>query len=92
MPDLTVWVLLVLTGLFGGAAHIAMTLAFKYAEASLLAPFEYLTVLWAAAIGAAIFAEIPGLSFLIAAPLVVTGAVLASPGMSAGWRRKQTRV
>lgn len=85
-PDAGVWVLLVLTGVFGGSAHIAMTLAFRYAEASLLAPFEYLTILWAAAIGAAVFAEIPGASFLIAAPLVVAGALLATPGMSIRWR------
>lgn len=87
-PDAAIWTLLILTGLFGGAAHIAMTLAFKYAEASLLAPFEYLTILWAAAIGAALFAEIPGLTFLIAAPLVVAGAVLASPGWSVLGLRK----
>ena len=92
-PDPMMWLLLILTGLFGGAAHIAMTLAFKYAEASLLAPFEYLTILWAAVAGAVLFAEVPGLSFMIAAPLVVTGAVLASQGISNGgrpaWRRKQ---
>lgn len=90
-PDHTTWLLLVLTGVFGGAAHIAMTLAFKYAEASLLAPFEYLTILWAAAIGVSLFAEIPGLSFMIAAPLVVTGAVLASPGLSIGSLHKRRK-
>ncbi|MGD1881832.1 MAG: DMT family transporter [Paracoccaceae bacterium] len=91
MPDASVWILLVLNGVFGGSAHIAMTLAFRYAEASLLAPFEYLTILWAAAIGAAIFAEIPGFSFMIAAPLVVAGAFLASPGILLGLRRGRLR-
>ncbi|QBF32692.1 DMT family transporter [Thalassococcus sp. S3] len=81
-PEPLIWLLLILTGLFGGAAHIAMTLAFRYAEASLLAPFEYLTVLWAAAIGAVAFAEIPGLTFLLAAPLVVMGALLSTSGVS----------
>ena len=33
-------------GLFGGFAHIAMTLAFRYAEATRLAPFEYAALLW----------------------------------------------
>lgn len=83
-PDTATWVLLAATGLFGGAAHIAMTLSFRYAQASLLAPFEYLTILWAAVIGAAVFAETPGGAFLIAAPMVVAGAVLASPGASVG--------
>ena len=39
-----VW--LVSAGLFGGFAHIAMTMAFRYAEASRLAPFEYIALLW----------------------------------------------
>ncbi|MEM1345068.1 MAG: DMT family transporter [Pseudomonadota bacterium] len=85
-PDALTWALLVATGLFGGAAHIAMTLSFRYAQASLLAPFEYLTILWAAAIGAAVFAETPGGAFLIAAPLVIAGAVLASPTIKLGLR------
>ncbi|MEM7378493.1 MAG: DMT family transporter, partial [Pseudomonadota bacterium] len=38
--------LLVSAGLFGGFAHIAMTLSFRYAEASRLAPFEYLALMW----------------------------------------------
>ncbi|MEM9764632.1 MAG: DMT family transporter [Pseudomonadota bacterium] len=83
-PTAATWALLVVTGLLGGAAHIAMTLSFRYAQASLLAPFEYLTILWAAVIGGAVFAETPGGAFLVAAPLVVAGAVLASPGADVG--------
>ncbi|MGF1526563.1 MAG: EamA family transporter, partial [Candidatus Competibacterales bacterium] len=76
--------LLVLAGLLGGAAHIAMTLSFRYAAASVLAPFEYLTVLWAAVLGFVLFAESPAPSFLLAAPLVIAGAVLASSGSRKG--------
>ncbi|MEO0359401.1 MAG: DMT family transporter, partial [Pseudomonadota bacterium] len=45
-PEGTILWLLVLSGFFGGFAHIAMTLAFRYAEASRLAPFEYVALLW----------------------------------------------
>ena len=38
-PDAQTVLLLVLAGLFGGFAHIAMTLSFSYTEASRLAPF-----------------------------------------------------
>ncbi|WP_202048854.1 hypothetical protein [Neorhizobium sp. AL 9.2.2] len=46
MPGGFAFILLILAGLFGGFAHIAMTLSFRHAEASLLAPFEYLAILW----------------------------------------------
>ncbi|MEM6462316.1 MAG: DMT family transporter [Pseudomonadota bacterium] len=80
-PDAATYLLLIGTGLCGGAAHIAMTLSFRHAEASLLAPFEYLTLLWAMVVGVLFFAETPSAAFAIAAPLVIGGAVLASPQM-----------
>nr|WP_321510081.1 DMT family transporter [uncultured Celeribacter sp.] len=72
--------LLVATGLVGGLAHILMTLSFRHAEASALAPFEYLSVLWAVALGFAFFAEVPGLAFLLAGPLILVGAFVARSG------------
>lgn len=45
MPNQTTLVLLVAVGLLGGFAHIAMTLAFRFAEACRLAPFEYVALL-----------------------------------------------
>lgn len=88
-PDAATYLLLIGTGLCGGAAHIAMTVSFRHAEASLLAPFEYLTLLWAMFIGVMFFAETPTAAFLIAAPLVIAGAVLASPegAFRVFWRR-----
>jgi len=72
--------LLIATGLAGGLAHILMTLSFAHADASALAPFEYLSVLWAVFLGFAFFAEVPGLAFLLAGPLVLIGAFIARPG------------
>ncbi|WP_179379704.1 DMT family transporter [Jannaschia marina] len=70
--------LLVLAGLFGGAAHIAMTLAFRYAEASRLAPFEYVALIWAALADLLLFGTPLGPSFLLALPLVLLGAASAA--------------
>lgn len=70
--------LLVLSGLFGGAAHICMTLALRYAEASRLAPFEYLALIWPVLADLAIFGLAPSGSFLLALPLVLAGAGLAA--------------
>ncbi len=78
-PDLA---LLFAAGLFGGAAHIAMTVSFRLAEASAMAPFEYLTLIWAILAGLVLFSEVPDAVFLIAAPLIIAGAVVAAPAGS----------
>ena len=78
MPDGRTLALLIAAGLFGGFAHIAMTLAFRYAEASRLAPFEYLALLWPVAADLLIFKLPLSTSFLLAAPLVLAGAALAA--------------
>jgi len=78
IPDDFTLLLLVACGLFGGFMHIAMTLAFRYAEASRLAPFEYLALLWLLAADLLIFKLPLSTSFILAAPLVLAGAALAS--------------
>lgn len=77
-PDLQTLVLLVLAGLFGGFAHIAMTLSFSFTQASRLAPFEYVALLWPVLADLLIFKLPLGTSFLFAVPLVLMGAVIAA--------------
>lgn len=72
--------LLVGAGVAGGFAHIMMTLSFRHAEAGALAPFEYLSILWAAGAGVVFFAEVPGWAFLMALPLILAGSYVALPG------------
>ncbi|KAA0013832.1 DMT family transporter [Billgrantia pellis] len=72
------WWLLVLSGLFGGAAHIAMTLALRYAEASRLAPFEYVAMVWPVLADLLIFGLPLASGFLLALPLILGGAGLAA--------------
>ena len=78
MPAGSTLALLVACGLFGGGAHIAMTLAFRYAEASRLAPYEYLALLWPVLADLLIFRLPLGISFVLAAPLVLAGAAIAA--------------
>lgn len=78
MPDMGALAFLVLAGLFGGFAHIAMTLAFRHAEASLLAPFDYLAILWPILADLLLFNAPLSLAFLSALPLVLGGAALAA--------------
>ncbi|WP_107496496.1 DMT family transporter [Thalassobius sp. I31.1] len=78
LPDGQTLVLLVLAGLFGGFAHIAMTLSFSYAEASRLAPFEYVALLWPVLADMLIFRLSLSTSFMLALPLVLAGAAIAA--------------
>ena len=83
-PDAQTVLLLVLAGLFGGFAHIAMTLSFSFTEASRLAPFEYVALLWPVLADLLIFGLPLGTSFLFALPLVLIGATVAA------FEKKQT--
>lgn len=78
MPSGTTLVLLVASGLFGGFMHIAMTLAFRYAEASRLAPFEYIALIWPLLADLLIFDLPLSTSFWLSAPIVLAGAALAA--------------
>ena len=78
MPQGAVLFYLIAAGLFGGFAHIAMTLSFRYAEASRLAPFEYIALLWPLLADLFIFQLPIAVTFLIAAPLVLAGAAFAA--------------
>lgn len=85
MPDWQTLGLLILVGLFGGFGHIAMTMAFRYAEASRLAPFEYVALLWPLLADIFVFRLSFSTAFVLAAPIILAGAIVAAaePGKSA---------
>ncbi|OYQ35822.1 hypothetical protein CHU95_05995 [Niveispirillum lacus] len=58
-PDAMGLMLLALIGIIGGVAQIVFTQAFRLAAPSLLAPFEYVAMIWAAGFGYIFFAEVP---------------------------------
>lgn len=80
---------LVLAGLFGGFAHIALTLSFRFAEASRLAPFEYIALLWPILADLLIFDLALSTGFLLALPLVLSGAAIAAAERTDAGRPKQ---
>ncbi|PYB72362.1 DMT family transporter [Rhizobium wuzhouense] len=77
-PSLSQLLCLVGAGIFGGFAHICMTLAFRYTEASRLAPFEYLAILWPILADLVLFGQPLTHPFLLALPLVLSGAAVAA--------------
>lgn len=73
---------LVLCGILGGTGQICMTYSYRYAEPSLLAPFDYVTMIWAVLLGYFIFAEVPK-------PTVMAGAaVVCAAGLAIIWRER----
>lgn len=78
VPDLPTKALLIGAGLFGGFGHIALTLSFRYAEASRLAPFEYIALLWPLLADLFIFRLGLSTSLILAAPLILAGAAIAA--------------
>jgi drug/metabolite transporter (DMT)-like permease len=85
-PNGTEWLLLIGTGLFGGIGHIFLTESYRYAPASVIAPFDYSSMLWALLLGYWMFGELPTV-------LVYVGAcIVAGAGLFVIWRERQLGV
>jgi drug/metabolite transporter (DMT)-like permease len=66
---------LIAAGIMGGFGQIAMTFSYRYAEPSLLAPFDYIAMIWAVTFGFLIFSEVPALMVIIGASVVTAAGV-----------------
>lgn len=87
-PEPRVAALLVATGCVGGVAQILLTESYRHADASLIAPFEYSTILWALAIGFVVFGDLPGVWTLVGGAIVVAaGAAVALRERQLGLKR-----
>jgi drug/metabolite transporter (DMT)-like permease len=64
-----------LVGILAGAGHFLLTSAYRYAEASTLAPFSYVHLLGAAVIGFFIFDHFPDLWTCVGASIIVTAGL-----------------
>lgn len=69
-PDGWTAISLVAIGVLGGVGQIFLTSCYRHAEASVIAPFEYTTLIWALSIGWFAFGDLPDW-FALAGGLVV---------------------
>lgn len=74
---------LILAGLIGGVAQILVTSSYRFGQASMLAPYDYTSMLFAIVIGYVWFSELPTLVMLAGAALVIVGNVVVI------WREHQ---
>ncbi len=68
--------LILLAGGLGTLGLLCLTYAFTRLEASRVAPLEYSSFVWAAALGYTLFGEVPTLTTLASAALIVGGCLL----------------
>ena len=76
IPGGTETMYLVLAGLLGGMGQIFLTSAYRFSDASVVAPFDYASMLFALVIGYVIFDEVPTGPMLIGAGLVILAGIL----------------
>lgn len=76
VPSWQIALMLVMAGFLGGIGQIFLTSSYRYAEASLVAPFDYTSMMLALLIGYFIFDEVPTGTMLIGAGIVIFAGVL----------------
>ena len=77
------WALLLSIGLGGLVGHTFLTIAYRFADASILSPFIYPQVIFMSVTSWLIFAQPPGVSIYIGTPIVI------GSGIYIWWRERK---
>lgn len=83
MPDAKDFAILVFAGVCGGVGQILLTQSYRYGETSLIAPFEYTSMIWAVAFGWFVFGQLPDAAVIGGAAIVIAAGVFVI------WRERQ---
>ena len=67
---------LITAGLLGGVGQILLTESYRHAEVSVIAPFEYCSIILALLVGYFVFNELPTRIMLIGVALIITAGVI----------------
>lgn len=85
-PTLFELAILVTLGMLGGLAHIFLTESYRFAAASVIAPFDYTSMLWALLLGYWMFGEVP------TALIFVGAAIVIAAGLFVLWRERTQKL
>lgn len=85
-PTLVEFAALVSLGILGGVSHILLTESYRYAPASVVAPFDYVALFWAFLFGYLLFGEVPTIHVYIGA------GIIAASGLFVIWRERRRRI
>ncbi len=75
MPTLNYLLLFLILGAMGACAHYFMIQAFKRAQASLLAPFNYSKLVWVSILGYVVFGDLPSFETLIGSAIIIVAGL-----------------
>jgi drug/metabolite transporter (DMT)-like permease len=81
-PNWPQLVALIAIGLIGGIAHLLLIESFRFTAASVVAPFDYTSVLWAFLFGYVFFGELPNVYIFVGA------AIVCASGLFIIWRER----
>ena len=85
-PTLFELAILITLGILGGLAHIFLTESYRFAAASVIAPFDYTSMLWALLLGYWMFGEVP------TALVFVGAAIVTAAGLFVLWRERTQKL
>lgn len=74
---------LVAAGIFGGIGQVLLTQSYRFGDASLIAPFDYTSMIWALVVSLAIFGTWPSAVVLSGAGIVIAA------GLFVIWRERK---
>lgn len=83
MPDATDFAILVFAGFCGGIGQILLTQSYRHGDASLIASFEYTSMIWAVGLGWFVFGQLPDAAVIGGAVVVIAAGVFVI------WRERQ---
>ncbi len=75
-PTWDVAAMLILAGFLGGVGQALLTSSYRFADASVIAPFEYASMLLALGVGYFVFDEVPSLTMLAGVGIIILAGVL----------------
>lgn len=74
-PSLEEYLLMFAVACFGVIAQFAVTKAYAIASPSLIAPFEYTALIWAAILGYLLWQDVPGVLAITGATLIIASGI-----------------
>lgn len=69
------WLLLISTGISGGLGHLLQIQAYRYAPASMLAPFTYMQIISATALGWIVWRQFPDMLTWVGIAIICASGV-----------------
>jgi len=75
MPSPAQWAMLIGAGIFGGIGQIFLTSSYRHADVSVIAPFEYTSLILSLLVGYFVFGDVPSAAMIAGSVVVVAAGI-----------------